>query len=129
MKKICLPQTVHWRIFIFSAILALTGLFCTPQLDAEMYGWVDENGVKHYSNTFPANAGNVKIVSREYEYPHDEAVDQKRVKADQKAIDALTEEIKDKSDSCLPLSKQIIQMAEDFDLEGIQKLADALDVC
>jgi len=36
MKKICLPQTVHWRIFIFSAILALTGLFCTPQLDAEI---------------------------------------------------------------------------------------------
>jgi hypothetical protein len=26
-----------------------------------------------------------------------------------------------------PFSKQIIQMAEDFDLEGIQKLADALD--
>jgi hypothetical protein len=39
-------QTVHWRIFIFSAILALTGLFCTPQLDAEIYQWVDENGVE-----------------------------------------------------------------------------------
>jgi hypothetical protein len=25
------------------------------------------------------------------------------------------------------LSKQIVQMAEDFDLDGIQKLADALD--
>jgi hypothetical protein len=25
------------------------------------------------------------------------------------------------------LSKQIIQMAEDFDLDGIQKLADELD--
>ena len=25
--------------------------------------------------------------------------------------------------------KQIIQMAEDFDLDGIQKFADALDVC
>ena len=25
--------------------------------------------------------------------------------------------------------KQIIQMAEDFDLDGIQKLADALDAC
>ena len=74
--------TVHWRIFIFSAILALTGLFCTPQLDAEIYQWVDENGVKHYSNMPPANAGNVKIVSEEYQ--HDEAADQKRVKTDQK---------------------------------------------
>jgi hypothetical protein len=33
------------------------------------------------------------------------------------------------SDSCIPLSKQIIQMAEDFDLDGIQKLADASDAC
>jgi hypothetical protein len=92
MKKICLPQMVHWRIIIFSAILALTGLFCTSQLDAEIYQWVDENGVKHYSNMPPANAGNVKIVSGEYR--HDEAADQKRVKTDQKKIDAFTEKIK-----------------------------------
>ena len=85
-------QTVRWRIFIFSAILALTGLFCTPQLDAEIYKWVDEKGVVHYGNILPANTGNVKIVSREYQ--HDEAADQKRVKADQKTLDALTEEIK-----------------------------------
>jgi len=84
--------TVHWRIFIFSAILALMGLFFTLQLDAEIYQWVDENGVKHYSNMPPADAGNAKIVSGEYR--HDEAADQERVKADQKAIDALTEETK-----------------------------------
>jgi len=44
-------------------------------------------------------------------------------------FNAIAEEIKDQSDSCIPLSKQIIQMAEDFDLDGIQKLADALDAC
>jgi CheY-like chemotaxis protein len=42
-------------------------------------------------------------------------------------LNAIAEEIKDQSDLCIPLSKQIIQMAEDFDLDGIQKLADALD--
>jgi hypothetical protein len=42
-------------------------------------------------------------------------------------LNAIAEEIKDQSDSCIPLSKKIIQMAEDFDLDGIQKLADALD--
>jgi PAS domain S-box-containing protein len=42
-------------------------------------------------------------------------------------LNAIAEEIKDQSDSCIPLSKLIIQMAEDFDLDGIQKLADALD--
>jgi HPt (histidine-containing phosphotransfer) domain-containing protein len=44
-------------------------------------------------------------------------------------LNAIAEEIKDQSDSCIPLSKQIIQMAEDFDLDGIQKLADDLDAC
>ncbi len=44
-------------------------------------------------------------------------------------LNAIAEEIKDQSDSCLPLSKQIVQMAGDFELEGIQKLADALDAC
>ena len=42
-------------------------------------------------------------------------------------LNAVAEEIKTHSDSCIPLSKQIVQMAEDFDLDGIQKLADELD--
>jgi signal transduction histidine kinase/CheY-like chemotaxis protein len=42
-------------------------------------------------------------------------------------LNAIAVEIKTHSESCVPLSKQIVQMAEDFDLDGIQKLADALD--
>ena len=42
-------------------------------------------------------------------------------------LNAIADEIKDQSDTCMLLSKQIIQMAEDFDLDGILKLADALD--
>jgi CheY-like chemotaxis protein len=42
-------------------------------------------------------------------------------------LNAIAEEIKDQSNSCIPLRKQIIQLAEDFDLDGIQKLADELD--
>jgi len=42
-------------------------------------------------------------------------------------LNAIATEIKTHSDSCVPLSKQIVKMAEDFDLDGIQKLADALD--
>jgi HPt (histidine-containing phosphotransfer) domain-containing protein len=44
-------------------------------------------------------------------------------------LNAIATEIKTHSDFCVPLSKQIIQLAEDFDLDGIQKLADALDTC
>jgi CheY-like chemotaxis protein/HPt (histidine-containing phosphotransfer) domain-containing protein len=43
-------------------------------------------------------------------------------------LNGIAAEIKTQSDSYLPLSKQIVQMAEDLDLEGIQKLADKLDV-
>jgi two-component system sensor histidine kinase/response regulator len=43
------------------------------------------------------------------------------------ALNTIAGEIKGQSDYCIPLSKQIIQMAEDFDFDGIQKLADALD--
>jgi hypothetical protein len=42
-------------------------------------------------------------------------------------LNAIAEEIRAHSDSCVPLSKQIVQLAENFDLDGIQKLADALD--
>jgi len=40
---------------------------------------------------------------------------------------AIAQEINTQSDSCVPLGKQIAQLAEDFDFDGIQKLADALD--
>ena len=44
-------------------------------------------------------------------------------------LNAIAKEIRDSSDSCIPLSEQIVLMAEDFDLDGIQKLAEALDAC
>ena len=110
MKKICLPLTEHWPIFIFSAILAWTGLFSTPQLDAEIYKWIDENGVKHYSNTPPADAGNVKIVFDEVQ--HDEAADQERVKTDQKKLDALTEEIKTEEQQAIVEKQKKLQEAK-----------------
>jgi CheY-like chemotaxis protein len=44
-------------------------------------------------------------------------------------LNVIAEEIKTDSDSYVPLSKRIVQMAEDFDLDGIQKLADDLDAC
>jgi len=42
-------------------------------------------------------------------------------------LNSIAEEIKAHADSCVPLGKQILQLAEDFDLEGAQKLADFLD--
>ena len=47
---------------------------------------------------------------------------------DVSTLNAIAEEIKTHSDSCVPLSKRIIQMAEDFDFDGILKLANDLDL-
>jgi len=44
-------------------------------------------------------------------------------------LTAIAAEIKAHSDSCVPLSEQMIQLSEDFDFEGIQKLANALVAC
>jgi HPt (histidine-containing phosphotransfer) domain-containing protein len=46
---------------------------------------------------------------------------------DVSTLNAIAEEIKTQSDSCLPISKRIVQMAEDFEFDGILKLADDLD--
>ena len=44
-------------------------------------------------------------------------------------LNSVAEEIKTHSEACVPLSKQIVQMADNFDLDGIQRLADSLDAC
>ena len=44
-------------------------------------------------------------------------------------LNSIAEEIKTHSESCMPLSERIVQLAEDFDLDGIQKLANKLDAC
>jgi CheY-like chemotaxis protein len=44
-------------------------------------------------------------------------------------LHAVAEEIGTRSDSCIPLSKKIIQMAEDFEFDGILKIAGELDAC
>jgi HPt (histidine-containing phosphotransfer) domain-containing protein len=55
----------------------------------------------------------------------------KRVRAaaemgDITTLNTIADEIKDQSDSCQLLSEQIVQMAKNFDLDGIKKLADEL---
>jgi hypothetical protein len=44
-------------------------------------------------------------------------------------LNAIAGENKAYSDSWVSLSKLIVQMTEDFDLDGIQKLADETDAC
>jgi len=86
-----LSRSLHWRTFISVSILALMGLFNPAQLESEVYQWIDENGVKHYSNLRPADRGNFRKSFDEYEY--DQSADQERIQSDQKAIDELDEQL------------------------------------
>jgi two-component system sensor histidine kinase/response regulator len=45
---------------------------------------------------------------------------------DVSALNAIARELNDRSDSCAPLSERIVQLAEDFDFEGILKLTSEL---
>jgi hypothetical protein len=62
-------------------------------LFAEIYHWVDEYGVKRYSNVPPPENQNSKVVFEEYEY--DKTADQKRTQSDQEILKALVEEIEE----------------------------------
>lgn len=80
-------------------MMRLTGLvfitaiiaFGVSTVDADVYTWIDENGVRHYSDTPPEEAADATAVFPEYEY--DESADAARKAKEQKEINALIEEI------------------------------------
>ena len=76
-----------FTILIISALL----IFGISTVNAEVYTWVDENGVRHYSNSPPENAEDAKVVFPEYQY--DESADKNRTQKDQRETNALIKEI------------------------------------
>lgn len=48
---------------------------------------------------------------------------------DVRRLYAIAKEIEAHSESCIPLSKWIVQMAEDFEFDEVLKLADGLNGC
>ncbi len=58
---------------------------------ADVYTWVDKKGVRHYSNSPPEEAKDVKVVFPEYQY--DESADKERHKNEQEQINGLIKEI------------------------------------
>ena len=58
---------------------------------ADVYTWIDENGVRHYSDSAPANEGDAKAVFPEYQY--DASADKQRAEKDEQEINALIKEI------------------------------------
>ena len=75
-------------LFIFACL--------TPsELEAEIYFWTDENGVRHYSNTPPADRSVQIKTAREIRTSPE--ISQSRAKIDEENIEAILEE-QDKAD-------------------------------
>lgn len=66
-------------------------MFATIDLKAEVYSWTDENGVKHFSDTPPENATNVRVEFPKYRY--DESQDRKQAEIQEKALEDVSKEL------------------------------------
>ena len=62
-------------------------------VNADVYTWVDENGVRHYSDAPPEDAEDPKVMFPEYQY--DESADKNRSQQDDQQLKSLIREIDD----------------------------------
>ena len=76
---------------LITLFLLIGILLWVPASNADVYSWIDENGVKHFGNQPPENAANVKMVFKEK--PHDEAADQQRTEAQNQEITELIRDL------------------------------------
>jgi hypothetical protein len=107
-----------------SLLAALLTFFFFPQLTfGEIYSWIDENGVKHFSNEPPLEG--VKILNQTKEIKTDKAKDQQREESDKQYMKKLEQESQksdkapQKTESTAPESDKpdtvIIQEGDDDD--------------
>lgn len=79
---------MQFAVILYLLLFTLLG---TATLHAEIYYWIDDKGVKHYSNVPPTGKNDVKVKFKEQEF--DAAADQQRAEADQKEMQALIKEV------------------------------------
>ena len=73
-------------------IVMLLFFLCASIVNADVYIWVDENGVKHFSNTPPDIEGdNVETLQED---PYDEAADKKRFEIEKQIDEERTRRLK-----------------------------------
>jgi hypothetical protein len=73
---------------VFLAMI-IAGIFVSP-VQADIYSWTDENGVKHFSNAPPADAENVTVEFKEYQY--DAKADRQRFEIEQEEWEDIFEQ-------------------------------------
>ena len=64
-------------------IISTLTLFYASTLNAEIYTWTDEKGVKHYSDHPPENVENYEVQKESQTFQHDDKADDKPTEAEQ----------------------------------------------
>ena len=68
----------------------LITMLSLSNLHAGIFYWINDDGVRHFSNQFVPNNRNARLLFEEY--PHDQKADQKRRQSDQEFLKAFIEE-------------------------------------
>lgn len=82
MKRLLLILTLSFTCW-FSAGLS--------HIEADIYTWTDEKGVRHYSNSPPSDAKDPEVIFQEYQ--HDPSTDQQRFEMEQQEWKKLMQQI------------------------------------
>jgi hypothetical protein len=68
-------------------IILLLFIFRLPVMSGQVYQWIDENGVKHFTNEPPPEGAT--IIDKDKEIQYDEAKDRQRMKQDEQSFKEL----------------------------------------
>lgn len=63
----------------------------SAHLQADIYTWTDEDGIRHYSTSPPSDANDPQVIFKEYQ--HNASDDQRRNESDQQELKTLIEQI------------------------------------
>ena len=74
-------------------IISVLTFFCVSTLNAEIYTWTDEKGVKHYSDHPPENEENYGVQTGSQTSQHDQEADKKRTEAEQEQVQNFIKEV------------------------------------
>ena len=78
---------------VISLLCFIGILLWVPVLNADIYSWTDQKGVKHFGNQPPADAADVKLIFKEE--PHNATADQQRLDTEQKEVNELIKNLQE----------------------------------
>jgi soluble lytic murein transglycosylase-like protein len=95
-------------------LITIIAVFATSGALADIYRYIDENGVMHFTNAPTSSSGDYKLFLRERRYPAPSWYDAEK-------YDDLISEASKRHGVSFPLLKAIIKAESDFDPQAVSK--------